>query len=193
MGVSRSWTCVTVATAMAGYLAACTGDTIVFPGDDDGNDNVRNVTLKGNLDQVAPVTSRDIVVFAYNVSDQAYSCPCPGDSSASLNGKAAIVPAGETEFTITGLDNGPIAVMFLLDNAGNNADGVINLGDPVAILDDEDCELDGDVDGNTTVTLKDIDVFFDTAIHTDCQVSNPPGLGRARADLITQERNSPSN
>src|SRR5690349_5291892 len=103
---ARSLSLLTAGFALGGLLASCGGGDIVFPGDDGGgNDNPRTVTLKGNIDQVAPVTTRDIVVFAFNVADSDYTCPCPGDSSASLNGKAAVIASGTTEFTISGLDN----------------------------------------------------------------------------------------
>jgi hypothetical protein len=203
------WTHLTVAFAVAGALAACEGDTIVFPGDDGNDDDSDTVTVTGNVDDITPLTSRDIVVFAYNIDDNAYVCPCPGnpvdptDPAFSTRGKAAVIESGETTFTLDGLGTGAIGLIFLLDEAGDNADGEIDPGDPVAILDDVDCELD-DIDGNITVTLKDVDLSFAADVPYDeddddpdhlCNVddSNAPIPGRARADLITQEKTDSSS
>jgi hypothetical protein len=101
-----------------------------------------------------------------------------------------VISPGETEFTLTGLDSGPIGIVFLLDNAGSNADGEINLGDDlIAVLDDVDCELDN-VDGNLTVTLKDVDIQFALLPTDTCDASDPPADGRARADQITKAKST---
>jgi len=192
-------------------IVDCGGDDIVFGG---GDDNLKaKVTFKGNLDSVSPVTSRDIVVFVYNIDkdDESDRCPCPQNPSNSTNGKAAVLASGETDFTISGLTPGRFGVVLLLDNAGNLADGEINPGDDIAILDDVDCQLD-DVEGNLTVTLKDVDVSFSDAPvdnpnppvnpvpppdtldpTTLCKESDPPNEGRARADLITLRTTTAAN
>lgn len=224
MNVPRLLTYFTATAAMAGIFAACSGDTIVFPGDDDNDDDTATVTVKGNLDDISPVTTRDIVVFVYNVDDDtdlgvcdngphegescgtdddctegvdvghcdAGQCPCPAFPADTSQGKAAVVESGETEFTLSGLDNGAIKIVFLLDNAGDDADGHIDPGDPIAILDDEDCEIDN-LDGNVTITLKDVDIEFAADPVLDCQIGSPPASGRARADQITQERTDDSS
>lgn len=173
---------------LAGVFPGCGDGTIVFPGDDDDDDDLATVTFQGNIDDVSPVTSRDIVVFVYSIDDDSDRCPCPPDPSASLNGKAAVLASGETDFTVSGLRSGAFGVVFLLDNAGNNADGEINPGDPIAVLDDIDCELD-DIAGNRTVTLEDVDIVFSSAASGDCtgDSGNRPVAGRARADRITQQ------
>src|SRR5688572_5546894 len=132
------WTRPALAFLLACSIAACGGDDITFGGDDDDDDDeTETVTVAGNIDDVFPVTGRDIVVFAYNVEEDDYNCPCPGIPDAS-RGKAQVLESGETEFSIAGLDSGPIAVVFLLDKAGDLADGEINAGDDIAILDDVD-------------------------------------------------------
>jgi len=197
------WARSALAAVFLGLVASCGEGPIVFPGDDDDDDNTETVTVEGNIDDVSPVTSREIVVFVYNLvdsnddpdnpSDPAV-CPCPSDPSvagASTQGKAAVVESGETEFSLTGIDTGPISLVFLLDEAGDSADGQIDPGDPIAVLDDVDCELE-DVDSQITVTLKDVDLFFAPAPLADCETGTPPVSGRARADQITKARTSGS-
>lgn len=215
--VFRPWTRVALATLLAGSILSCSGEDIVFPGDDDDDDDA-TVTYTGTLDDVSPVTTRDIVVFVYSVDDsgenlcvggadegdpcdtdvdcsggecESAQCPCPAFPSDQSEGKAAVIESGETEFTVPGLENGAVRIVFLLDNPGDDADGTIDPGDPIAVLDDEDCEID-DVDGDTTVTLHDIDIAFSDDRFVDCRTGNPPVAGRARADLITQERGDDS-
>ena len=177
------------------FAASCGGGDFVFGGDD--GDNPTKVTFTGNLNTVTPVTSRDIVVFVYNIDDNSDRCPCPAnpcpDSSSCVNlGKTAVLESGETEFTISDLEPGAFGVVFLLDNSGVNADGEINPGDPIAVLDDTDCQLD-DINGKITATLKDVDIDFEASPSDptttlpgsdQCSEGNPPAPGRARADLI---------
>jgi hypothetical protein len=182
------------AALSCGLLAACGSGTVTIGGG--GNNNGKKVTFKGNVRDVTPVTSRDIVVFVYRIDDDDASsrCPCPGDPSASAAGKAQVLPSGSTQFSLSGLDPGAFGVVFLLDQAGNNADGTIDPGDPIAILDDVDCDLE-DVDGDITVTLSDIDLSFSTTPVAECKsgVANPPASGRARADLIRFATTTQSN
>jgi hypothetical protein len=244
------WTRTTLALLLAGSVLSCSGEDIVFPGDDDDDDDA-TVTFTGTLDDVTPVTTRDIVVFVYNVDSEASqglcvggptpgtvceddtdcgasgqcadasricvdgatpgaacdvdadcgangrcmdaSCPCPAFPGDRSEGKAAVLESGELEFTVSGIENGAVKIVFLLDNPGDDADGQIDAGDPIAVLDDEDCELD-DVEGGLTVTLEAIDIEFADDRYVDCEDGNPPVAGRARADLITQERtDGPAN
>jgi hypothetical protein len=242
------WARPAVAFLLAAAVSSCSGEDIVFPGDDDDDDDA-TVTFTGTLDDVTPVTTRDIVVFVYNVDDEAEqsqcvggptpgavcdddfdcgangrcvdatricvggqtpgtaceldadcgingqcldaSCPCPSFPSLQSEGKAAVLESGELEFTVSGIENGAVKIVFLLDNPGDDADGEIDDGDPIAVLDDEDCELD-DIEGGLTVTLADIDIDFGTNRFVDCENGDPPADGRARADLITQERTGDS-
>ncbi len=202
------WTISAFAILLAGALASCGGNDIVFgqPGDDD-DDETETVTVKGTIDDVFPVASRDIVVFAFNIDEEDYRCPCPDDPSTSTRGKAVVLEPGETEFTISGLDRGPIGIVFLQDNPGDAADGEIDDGDPIAIMDDVDCEMDDDVEANTAVTLEDVDIWFDSDPVVDPPLDqqdlckdpgdlyedDPPVPGRARANEITRERVQPSN
>ncbi len=171
-------------------LPSCGEGTVTFGGgDDDGN---TTVTVKGNIDDVSPVTTRDIVVFVYAVDkSDGEQCPCPSFPSDRSRGKAAVVESGETDFSLSQLRSGAIRVVFLLDNAGNAADGQIDEGDLIAVLDDVDCELEA-VKGNLTVTLKDVDIQFAETAAADCGNGTPPAVGRARADQITQARTTGS-
>lgn len=181
------------------FAPACGGDDITFGGDEDDDDNPTKVTFTGNIDTVSPVTARDIVVFVYSLDDDDDNgdrCPCPEDPSClGADGKAAIISNDETEFTLSDLEPGAFGVVFLLDNAGDQADGQIDDGDPIAVLDDRDCQID-DVEGRITVTLEDIDIeFADRAScasppDTDC-TDDPPAPGRARADLIRLQTTVP--
>ncbi|MFN2426916.1 MAG: hypothetical protein ABR587_10780 [Candidatus Binatia bacterium] len=185
-----AWLRSALLATMVPALCSCGDGTITFGGDDDDDDDV-TLTVEGNLDDISPVTGRNIVVFVYDLDDDDDDrCPCPSaPPPATTPGKAAVLVSGETEFTLSGIDSGPIAVIFLLDNAGDQADGEINEGDPIAVLDDVDCELD-DLAGNLTVTLDDVDIVFEAFDEEnpviDCTVGRPPAAGRARADEITQ-------
>lgn len=216
-----------VLIAAAG-LGACGFGLIDFGG---GGSNKGAVIVKGNLDLVLPVTTRDIVVFVFSGKDPSGSdCPAAstttsttieaaaaavadietdgGEAAASSScecpaapvhpectpGDAVVLTSGQKTFSVGGVDSGKIRVVFLLDNAGNSADGQIDAGDPIAILDDVNCQL-GDVGGNRTVTLTDVDVQFDSAPVSECQegINDPPAAGRARALTITQEKTPSEN
>lgn len=185
------WSRAALLVALLPALWSCGDGTVTFGSGDGDDDNDAIVTIKGNLNQVTPVTSRDVVVFAYEITDDSDRCPCPSaPPPLTTQGKSVVVSPGETEFTLTGLDSGPIGVVFLLDDAGNDADGQIDPGvDLVAVLDDVDCELD-DVDGNLTVTLKDVDIQFDAFPTADCTNGSSPAAGRARADTITKAKST---
>lgn len=180
------------ALLVAGLVASCGSGTVTIGGG--GGGTVKKVTIKGNIRDVSPVTSRDIVVFAYRLPDDDTTdrCPCPPDPSSATTGKAQVLESGSTEFSLAGVEAGNIGVVFLLDNAGTNADGTIDPGDPIAILDDLSCRLE-DMKGDTTATLTDVDILFDTAPvsndpldpDNDCEVGDPPAEGRARARSIT--------
>lgn len=176
------------APLVAALVAACGSGNITFGGGGGGGNDNAKVTFTGNLKSVSPVTTRDIVVFVYNIDDDSDRCPCPPDPSNNPNGKAVVLSSGTTTFTVSDLDrdNGKFGVVFLLDNAGNAADGQIDPGDPIAILDDVDCEL-GDVSSRITVNLKDVDLLFSATPTDQCQDGTPPAEGRARADQITMK------
>lgn len=180
------WMRIALLSLTVAIAPSCGEGTITFGGGDD--DDNATVTVKGNIDDVSPVTTRDIVVFVYTVDkDDGEQCPSPAFPCDTSRGRAAVIDATETEFSLGGLDRGAVRVVFLLDDAGDAADGQIDPGDLIAILDDDDCELD-DIDGNFTVTLEDVDIDFAATAIAECEGDNRPAGGRARADQITQQR-----
>lgn len=209
----------------AGGLSACGMGLFDFAGGGGGGGGGQtgDVSVTGNIQQVAPATSQDIVVFVYSGNDPSgnkcpvtsttastststtlasavpaleienataggtCNCPAAPVDPECTPGKAVILPSGQTTFTVGGVVSGKIRVVFLLDNSGSDADARIDPGDPIAVLDDVQCQL-GNVNGKTTVTLTDVDLDFSSAPTSDCEkgVANPPAPGRARAGDITK-------
>ncbi len=115
---------------IAAASAHCGNGTLEYGGDRDNTKTV--VTIRGTLDDVIPVTTRDIVVFAFtNLRD-------PGVFQDFDDGETVVIAAGSSEFSIADVDSGDITVVFLLDDPGNEADGQIDDGDPIATLADPD-------------------------------------------------------
>ncbi len=161
---------LTLLSASLLVTAGCGDRTLEYGGNRDNTKTV--VTVRGNIDDVVPVTTRDIVVFVFtNLRD-------PGTFQDFDDGEIAVIESGSSEFTVTDVDRGHITVVFLLDEAGNNADGEINADDPIATLDDPDNELD-DVRAGLTVEARDIDINFG-----DSASGNLPAPGVAEADDI---------
>lgn len=196
-----------VLVATAG-LGACGWGVIDFGG---GGHHSGSVNVAGNIDQMLPLTTRDVVVFVFSGQDSDGNCGSASTTTSTLvdtsctcpaapvqpdctPGKAVMLAAGEKTFQIDGVDSGKIRVVFLLDNSGNDADGQIDPGDPIAVLDDIDCELD-DVSEKMTVTLTDVDIQFDAAPVSECKdgVNDPPAAGRARAFSITKAQTTSGN
>ncbi len=155
---------------IAAASAHCGNGTLEYGGDRDNTKTV--VTIRGTLDDVIPVTTRDIVVFAFtNLRD-------PGVFQDFDDGETVVIAAGSSEFSIADVDSGDITVVFLLDDPGNEADGQIDDGDPIATLADPDNELEN-VRAGLTVEARDIDINF-----TDATSINLPAPGVAEADII---------
>lgn len=151
-------------------LAGCGERTLEFGGDRDDTKTV--IIVRGNIDDVVPVSTRDIVVFVFtNLRD-------PGTFADFDDGEIAVIESGSSEFTVSDVDSGDITIVFLLDEAGNDADGQIDPGDPIATLLDPDDELD-DVRSGLVVEATNIDINF-----TDAEAGNLPAPGDAEADQI---------
>ena len=83
---SRAFAAILLVTLSAAIVGGCGEGTVTFGGgDDDDNDKVK-INVTGNLNSVSPVTTRDIVVFVYNIDDNTDRCPCPPDPSNSTSG-----------------------------------------------------------------------------------------------------------
>ncbi len=155
-----------------------------FGGDTD--DTTTFVTVAGDIDDVTPVTARDLVVFVFTELTQAALDSCSFDEFS--DGELAVVSGGSGAFTIGNIEGGDLTVVFLLDNAGDQADGQIDSGDPIAVLADPDGDLRG-VRPQLQVTVEQIDITFSSAGADAC----PPGLpgqsgdpGNADAFRITK-------
>ncbi|HYD48758.1 MAG TPA: hypothetical protein VEB21_10440 [Terriglobales bacterium] len=201
--------------ALSAALAGCGWGIFDWGGGGGGNND--RVTVVGTIRDVSPETTRDIVVFVFNVSGNNNNgngqlCPCP-ELPCNLNsGEGVVVEDGEVSFELNRLANGSLRVVFLLDNPGNEADATIDDGDMVAILDDEGCDL-SNVRNRSIVTLDDLDIEFapididddrcgngngndDTTTTTEddsCDVVDPPAPGRARADSIEIDLDNDDN
>jgi len=137
-----------------------------------------NVEVTGNISAVTPGdTGRDIVVFVYRVNDEPADCTEP-ELPDQKSERDVTVPDGESDFDLNKIKHGRLVVAFLLDNEGKDADGRIDPGDPVAVLDDPDCVLD-DVPNKYVVSA--------TGVRINFSLENEPGFpspGRAvAADL----------
>ena len=118
------------------------------------------VTLRGNIDDVVPVTTgRDIQVFVYvNMVDSTAFLANPENYSSFDDGEAATVDPVTSEFSVGNLSSGNLTVFFLLDEA--QADGEINTGDTdVALLADPNQDLTN-IYGGQTMVLENVDLDF---------------------------------
>jgi len=135
--------------------------------------------IEGNIEAVAPADSgRSIVVFIYELGlTESEDCEEPDLPDDFIPYQSIILPAGETSFFLSGTGFGRLVVVFLLDGEDGEADGIINPGDPIAVLNDPDCVLD-DVPANYVVNIADARLNF-TLTHPD----GFPASGRAEADV----------
>jgi hypothetical protein len=138
-----------------------------------------SATVAGNLDVFVPLSDHDVVAFVFTVKDPETDCKVPVLPDSGDPDQSVVIPNGETAFELDGVKTGRLVVVFLLDNAGDAADGQIDDGDPIAILDDPNCELT-DVAGKTTVNLTNVRMNF-----TDAAAVGFPAPGRAVAADIT--------
>jgi hypothetical protein len=117
-----------------------------------GSRRVEDTTVRGNIFNLRPATSRPVVVFVFvNLRDL-------GTFQDFDDAEVAAVTADRT-FTVSHLAAGDLAVVFLLDQAGVNQDGTIDSGDPVAIFQDPAGRLHN-LSAEADVTLEDVDVTF---------------------------------
>ncbi|MFN2425864.1 MAG: hypothetical protein ABR587_05405 [Candidatus Binatia bacterium] len=149
----------------------------IYGGDGGGGGPTANVG--GDIAAVLPDdTGRDIIVFVYQLGDvENEDCEEPELPDDSTRYKFEILEAGETTFTVPNSRIGRLVVAFLLDGEGRDADGRIDPGDPVAVLNDPGCVLD-DVPENYVVDIADTRINFSD----DDQVGFPDP-GRADADI----------
>lgn len=137
--------------------------------------------VMGNILATNPsIAGRNIVVFVFRVKDQPADCHVPVLPDDNTAYESEELQDGETTFDLTHVKTGRLVIAFLLDNEGKDADGRIDPGDPIAVLDDPSCVLD-DVPNKYVVEATDILVNFDLT-----SAQGFPGPGRAEADSLTE-------
>ena len=163
-------------SAVAGPTAGCGGGGIYGGGSGGSTADVR-----GNIAGVFPDRGdRDIVVFVYRVKDEIPDCTEPDYPDSDDGSQNEKLRDGETEFEVRNIPAGRLIVVFLLDGEGGDADGRIDPGDPIAVLNDPDCVLD-DVPNKYIVDLDDVAINFSLS-----DEDGFPAAGRAEADAITE-------
>jgi hypothetical protein len=166
---------VSVAAASAATLAG-TGCGSIY-----GGDTGPTMDVRGNVADVLPAgTDRDIVVFVFTTKDPQADCENPELPDEDTQYQSRTLQPGETEFEVRNAKAGHITVAFLLDEEGNDADGRIDEGDPVAVLNDPDCVLD-DVPNKYIVFAEDVDINFGNT-----SPNGFPAPGRAEADDLSE-------
>jgi hypothetical protein len=139
------------------------------------------VDVDGNIEAVTPDgTGRDIVVFVYTLKNEQQDCADPQLPDDGTQSQERTLTEGETVFEVRNAKAGRLVVAFLLDNPGHDADGKIDPGDPVAVLEDPDCILE-DVPNKYIVHAADVRINF-----TFDEVNGFPAPGRAEADSLTE-------
>lgn len=143
-----------------------------------GSRRVEETTVRGNVFNLRPATSRPVTVFVFvNLRD-------PGNFQDFDDAEVSAVATDRT-FTVPNLAAGDLTVVFLLDQVGVNQDGTIDPGDPIATFRDPVSRLQN-LSADTVVTLEDVDVTFNL---------NTPDAGTAtvqsEANIIVEQRSSP--
>jgi hypothetical protein len=138
------------------------------------------VDVHGNIEAVTPDTDRDIVVFAYTLKDEPEDCSDPQLPDDSTQYQSRTLVAGEVSFEVRNAKAGQLVIVFLLDDAGNDADGRIDPGDPVAVLEDPDCILE-DVPNKYIVQIENVRINFGLEEEDDF-----PAPGRAEAEELSE-------
>ncbi len=117
-----------------------------------GTRPVENTTVRGNLFNLRPTTTRPIVVFVFvDLND-------PGTFQDFQDAEVAVVKE-DRSFVVSDVAAGDLTVVFLLDQAGVNQDGTIDPGDPIAIFQDPAGRL-RNLSSATDILLEDIDLSF---------------------------------
>lgn len=163
----------------AGAIALLTLTSCGIYGGDGGGPTA---DVRGNIEATTPeVGERDIVVFVYTLKEEdPFDCVEPDLPDLDRQEQSRILQPGETEFEVRNAKAGRLVVVFLLDEPGKDADGRIDPGDPVAILNDPDCVLD-DVPNKYIVQAEDVRINFSLDDEDDF-----PAPGRAEAASLTE-------
>jgi hypothetical protein len=138
--------------------------------------------VMGNISAVNPdLTDRDLVVFVYRVKDDPADCRTPELPEDENNyEQKEVLEDGARTFELDKVKTGRLVIAFLLDEEGRDADGRIDPGDPVAVLNDPDCILD-DVPNKYVVEALDVRINFGLD-----DVVGMPEPGRAEAGTLEE-------
>jgi hypothetical protein len=169
---------LTILTAVAAMLA--TANCGIYGGGGGGP----TIDVRGNVADVLPAgTNRDIVVFVYTLKDEdePVDCENPELPDEDTQYQSRTLEPGVTEFEVRNAKAGRLIVAFLLDEEGKDADGRIDVGDPVAVLNDPDCVMD-DVPNKYIVFAEDVDINFGLT-----EPEGFPAPGRAEAADLYEE------
>jgi hypothetical protein len=116
---------------------------------------VENGTVRGNLFNIRPATTRPIVVFVFvDLKD-------PGTFQEFRDAEVAVVKE-DRSFIVSHLAAGDLTVVFLLDQAGVNQDGTIDPGDPIAFFQDPTDRLQN-LSADADVIIEDVDIAFNVS------------------------------
>jgi hypothetical protein len=142
-----------------------------------GSRKVEDTTVRGNIFNLRPATSRPIVVFVFvNLRDS-------GTFQDFDDAEVATITT-DRSFLVSHLAAGDLTVVFLLDQVGVNQDGTIDPGDPIAIFHDPKGRLHN-LSADTDVTLEDVDLTFNLSA---------PDSGTAtvqsEANLVVQQQST---
>lgn len=168
-----------VAAGAAAMLAGtgCGGGSIYG-----GGGGGPTMDVRGNIADVLPSgTDRKIVVFVFTTKDEQPDCEHPVLMEDRSQFQSRSLDPGETEFEVRNAKAGHISVVFLLDEAGKDADARIDPGDPIAVLDDPDCVMD-DVPNKYILFAEDVKLNFTLAPEVGF-----PAPGRAEAADLFEE------
>ena len=117
-----------------------------------GTRPVENTTVRGNLFNLRPATTRPIVVFVFvDLKD-------PGTFQNFRDAEVAAVKE-DRSFVVPHVAAGDLTVVFLLDQAGVDQDGTIDPGDPIAIFQDP-AERLRNLSAATEILIEDVDLSF---------------------------------
>jgi hypothetical protein len=120
-----------------------------------GTRRVEETTVKGNIFNLRPATSRPIAVFAFvDLRD-------PGTFQEFRDAEVALLEE-DRSFAVSHLAAGDLTIVFLLDQVGVNQDGTLDPGDPIAVFQDPVGRLKN-LSADTEVMLEDVDVTFNLA------------------------------
>jgi hypothetical protein len=113
---------------------------------------VEDATVRGNLFNIRPATTRPVVVFVFvDLKD-------PGAFQDFRDAEVAVVKE-DRSFIVPHLAAGDFTIVFLLDQAGVNQDGTIDPGDPIAFFQDPAGRL-RNLSAEADVVLEDVDISF---------------------------------